>query len=134
MTTPAAARPGAARRVFDRDSAASRDARIWLRDMFEDQQISASLPDAELMLSELVTNVISHTDSDAVVTVEKRPGTVRVTVSDDDSSTRPVAKRAATVTIGGRGLMIVEALSYRWGIDRDAGGGKKVWFEVASNN
>jgi anti-sigma regulatory factor (Ser/Thr protein kinase) len=131
VTSSSSARNLVASRTFDRDTATLGAARKWLRDTFEQFDITASLTDAELMLSELLTNVIMHTDSTPFVTVEQRPSAVWVAVRDNHGDTNPVPHHPNGAAIGGRGLMIIETLARRWGIDRDITGRKQIWFEIA---
>ena len=85
---------------------------------------------AELCVSELVTNAVIHTGTaaeltvrldDDVLTVEVRDsggeGTVRAESFDDP------------LTISGRGLSLVEALTTAWSAERSADG-TTVWFEL----
>ncbi|NUR03895.1 MAG: ATP-binding protein [Streptomyces sp.] len=85
---------------------------------------------AALALTELVANVVRHVpDRRAAVLLQRRTGGVRVEVTD--TSPRPPSSTA--VENGGRGLLIVEAVTDRWGWrplpDRP---GKTLWFECDS--
>lgn len=86
---------------------------------------------AELLVSELVTNVICHAGTEFEVEVHV-DGVVRVTITDES----PVPPRPVTASDelaeGGRGLQLVDALAQRWGVDTSAGG-KLVWFELPSS-
>ncbi|MFJ8542023.1 ATP-binding protein [Streptomyces sp. NPDC093586] len=90
---------------------------------------------AELALTELVANVVRHVpDRRCRVCLLLRPGGVRVEVADHCPEL-PV--RAAEDGIGesegGRGLVIVDAVTDRWGVTvRPDGRGKTVWFECLS--
>jgi anti-sigma regulatory factor (Ser/Thr protein kinase) len=91
------------------------------------------LADAQLLVGELVTNSVRHADApaDAVVTVRARVsfGVVRLEV-EDDGRTGSIARRAPDLQDGGGfGLNVVEMLSARWGVNRDAG--TRVWAEIA---
>jgi anti-sigma regulatory factor (Ser/Thr protein kinase) len=95
----------------------------------------APVADVLLMTSELVANVVRHTDSEITVTVRDGPP-VRVEVHDGVAATeafRALVSEAAAMpevgSIGGRGLAIVRTLAHRVGLDDDPGGGKVVWFE-----
>lgn len=97
---------------------------------------SAPVNDVLLMTSELVANVVRHTNSEIRVTVRDGPP-VRVEVHDGVAATeafRTLVSEAAVLpevgSIGGRGLAIVRALASRVGLDDDPGGGKVVWFEI----
>jgi anti-sigma regulatory factor (Ser/Thr protein kinase) len=98
---------------------------------------AADEPDALLLVSELVTNSIvhaGHSGGDAI----------RVRAANDGSTTRvEVCDRARGATLpamrpepppyatGGRGLLLVDALSDRWGMDT-CGRGTCVWFELGA--
>jgi anti-sigma regulatory factor (Ser/Thr protein kinase) len=86
--------------------------------------------DAELVVSELVTNALLHAPGTDrfVLTVVERPGGVRVEVADG-SSIAPVIRELEDGRAGGRGLRIVQALAVAWGHVED-GSGKRVWVEL----
>jgi len=84
---------------------------------------------AVLLTSELTTNAVLHAQGQVVVRVEVAGQLVRVEVTDH--STRTPALRVPRLDAsGGRGLVLVEALSTRWG-SRFVRGGKAVWFELS---
>jgi anti-sigma regulatory factor (Ser/Thr protein kinase) len=89
--------------------------------------------DAQLLVVELVANSVRHSDApaDAVVSVRAQVAAdvLRLEVEDRGSS-GSIARRAPDLHHGGGfGLQIVEALSRRWGVNRDAG--TLVWAELA---
>jgi anti-sigma regulatory factor (Ser/Thr protein kinase) len=93
----------------------------------------AALADAELLVSELVTNSVRHAaiGADAFVRVaaEVADGVLRIEV-DDPGTVGAVAIRTPDLGGGGGfGLRIVEALSRRWGVARN--GSTRVWAELA---
>jgi anti-sigma regulatory factor (Ser/Thr protein kinase) len=87
---------------------------------------------AELIVSELVTNVLEHG-------LAGLPATVQIWISSDGGSTviyvwdgspmPPVRTDAGPDADSGRGLMIIEALSTDWGC-QVAGTGKVVWAAI----
>ena len=83
-----------------------------------------------VVVSELVTNSVLHagTPSEVVVVVDDR--CVRVEVRDADP-TLPTMRQPSPDTVTGRGLLLVDALTDRWG-SSPAGPGKVVWFELAT--
>ena len=95
----------------------------------------AAEPDALLLISELVTNSIvhaGHAGSDAIRVRAGHDGsTARVEVCDRARSRSvPQVQRDTLPTAeGGRGLMLVDALSDRWGMDT-CERGTCVWFEL----
>ncbi len=82
-----------------------------------------------LVVSELVTNALVHTQGPVRVDLTLAADRLRVTVSD--SSPRSPAKPVVVdwESTGGRGLFLVEALSSAWG-SVPVGGGKQVWSEI----
>jgi serine/threonine-protein kinase RsbW len=91
------------------------------------------LTDVQLLVSELVANSVRHADApaDAVVSVRAH---VRADVLylevEDRGRTGSIARRAPDLQHGGGfGLNMVEMLSARWGVNRDAG--TRVWAELA---
>ncbi len=87
--------------------------------------------DAELVTSELVGNALLHTDSDVRVSIGIEGDTVRVEVHDD-SPVLPVPGMLGPEATSGRGLILVEQLTHRWGVTRVPARGKHVWFELVS--
>lgn len=103
-----------------------------LEDWGVDQEV---LGNAELVLSELVTNALrAPAPSDRQVgvrivrTVDE--GMLRLEVSDAGAGT-PELREPGDEETGGRGLLLVEALAHRWGVEKRAGGiGKTVFAEL----
>lgn len=89
----------------------------------------AQTADAELMVSELVGNAIVHAGTEIKVTVWCAPDRAHVEVHDA-SPVVPQPQRRDPRSPGGHGLQIVDALAARWGVERIAGDGKRVWFEI----
>ncbi|MFE2480899.1 ATP-binding protein [Streptomyces sp. NPDC059389] len=86
---------------------------------------------AELLITELVTNALVHTDQGAEVSARLSADRLRVEVRDHVSRRpRPYVPTADDGTHG-RGLVLMEALADAWGVDVPAQtGGKVVWFEL----
>lgn len=90
---------------------------------------------AELVLSELVTNALQvRVPRDRLVGVRivhsELNGVLRIEVSDAGGG-RPEVRVPTENETGGRGLMLVEAVAYRWGVKlRPAEIGKTVWAEL----
>jgi anti-sigma regulatory factor (Ser/Thr protein kinase) len=85
---------------------------------------------AELLVSELVTNAITHGSGMVVVSVECAGNSVCVTVSDDDP-TEPRLQPEEPMALGGRGLRMIESLASAWGVrHRLDTPGKEVWFRL----
>jgi len=84
--------------------------------------------DTELLVSELVTNAILHARSPATVTIDRDTTSIRVAVCDA-SSAQPRVRDYGPRAVTGRGMMLVDRIAERWGVDVN-GRGKCVWFEV----
>lgn len=84
---------------------------------------------AELLLSELVTNALVHTDDGAVVAVSVAPQRLRVEVRDFVPDMPVSHVPDADDGTHGRGLVLVESLADSWGINSHPLG-KVVWFEL----
>ncbi len=85
-----------------------------------------------LLVSELVVNAVLHARSESTVVLElERQSRLRVEVTDS-SAALPMQRDYAPSAPTGRGLMIVDALADRWGVDTDETG-KTVWFELIAD-
>lgn len=93
------------------------------------------LESAELVLSELVTNALRvrvPSGRQVGVRIVRSPadGLLRLEVSDAGAG-RPEVRVPGEEETGGRGLLLVEALAHRWGVEERVGGvGKTVWVEL----
>jgi len=83
----------------------------------------------ELMVSELVTNCIRHTDSGFDLTIALSTEQIRVEVTDRGLG-EPGMRSPRPSDPTGRGLRIVDMLSTNWGHEQRPGGGKTVWFTL----
>ncbi len=81
-----------------------------------------------LLVSELATNVVEHAGTDFEVRLDIDRHRIRVEVADGVAR-RPLLRRPRADATGGRGMVIVDELARRWGVE-PTGGGKVVWFEV----
>nr|WP_246315278.1 SpoIIE family protein phosphatase [Kineococcus aurantiacus] len=106
-------------------------AREFLRDRLTAWSTDELLDEAELVLSELVTNALVHTGGGAGLTLRFDGAERRLTIAVEDTSPRAPHERAMTPdALGGRGLGIVEAVADAWGV-RPGPHGKTVWAELA---
>ncbi|KMS74362.1 MULTISPECIES: ATP-binding protein [Streptomyces] len=84
-----------------------------------------------LLISEMVTNAVRHGHSHSVRVVTEQPRPDRLRIAVVDTSRRvPELHIVGPDAIGGRGLLLVDALSDRWGTDL-LPWGKRVWAEIA---
>lgn len=82
-----------------------------------------------LMVSELASNCIRHTDSRFELAVITSPGEIRVEATDRGAG-EPTVRAPAPSDPTGRGLQIVDMLAKDWGVEHVPGKGKTVWFTV----
>jgi anti-sigma regulatory factor (Ser/Thr protein kinase) len=83
--------------------------------------------DAELCMSELVTNAIVHTASGhgGLVTVTvagEAEDVIRISVTDDGAGGAVPYLRDVPLSVSGRGILIVTTLAAEWGVEADADG------------
>ena len=83
---------------------------------------------AKLLVSELVTNVVVHTDSMLTLQILAAGCDIRVCV-DDCASQRPEPRAPQPDSADGRGLCLVDAMAPSWGWNATVTG-KQVWFEL----
>jgi anti-sigma regulatory factor (Ser/Thr protein kinase) len=90
------------------------------------------LADVRLLVSELVTNSVRHSDirsGEAVrMDVSVSETALRVEVSDGGQGFEPTPRDLDRSRPGGWGLYLVDELADRWGVVRDHL--TRVWFEV----
>jgi anti-sigma regulatory factor (Ser/Thr protein kinase) len=105
--------PGTARRALE----------PWLNELDCGEGVAEG---ALIVLSELVTNAVMHTTTDAVVVATFDDQRLRLEVHDGDPRGPVAVARAAA---GGFGLTIVAALCDAWGWEPTTFG-KRVWTET----
>lgn len=79
--------------------------------------------DARLVVSELLSNAITHGSGDVRLRLRRDDHELRIRVTDD-STTPARRRRAGASDLGGRGLHLVARLSLRWGV---ADGGRTTY-------
>ena len=73
-----------------------------------------------LLVSEMVTNALIHTDGAATLELRRDRGRVRVMVTDTHTRV-PRPQEENIEATGGRGVMLVEVLADAWGVRRAVG-------------
>jgi anti-sigma regulatory factor (Ser/Thr protein kinase) len=120
-------------RRFKGGAMAARCARLAVREELGEALPRRQLADIELLVSELATNSVRHAgcgeSEEIAIEADVEPDRVRVRLFDagqgfEAHTPAPPAKGAA----GGYGLVLLERLSDRWGVQRE--NGFNVWFEV----
>jgi anti-sigma regulatory factor (Ser/Thr protein kinase) len=110
-------------------------ARIVVAECLRDRVAGSVLESARLVVSELVTNSVRHGGASAPGVVVVRVGLtetmVRVEV-EDRGRAGVIAPRSPDLEGGGGfGLNVVQVLSERWGLERVAAGGTRVWAQLS---
>ena len=99
--------------------------REWLWDSLSDDELEIAM----LLVSELVTNAVRHGQGRITMRARLNDGCLLVDVLDEGIGPAPAFRKHDfdPASSGGRGLMIVDAASSRWGIQD---GTAHVWFEL----
>ncbi|MBD9724572.1 SpoIIE family protein phosphatase [Streptomyces caniscabiei] len=107
-------------------------ARQQVRELLHDWTCGDQVDSAVLLVSEMLTNVLVHTDADALLVAEmtgdggKRRMRIEVTDASDDL---PHKRHPGELASSGRGLVLMDVLADAWGVD-PRGDGKSIWFEL----
>jgi anti-sigma regulatory factor (Ser/Thr protein kinase) len=112
-----------------REATAPRAARALLREWYAGELSEVELDTATLLVSELVSNAVCHGRGKITLRAHLDDGRLLVDVIDEGSFLETALRRHDLdgPSGGGRGLMIVDAASSRWGIES---GTAHVWFEL----
>jgi serine/threonine-protein kinase RsbW len=117
-------------RRFPNDAQAARAAR-----QFALASLAGYAPEllevVELLVSELATNSVRHTNSGFELRISSDPSRIRISVTDRGPG-KPAVQKLDPTALSGRGLALVEMLSSSWGVraSRSAEGGKTVWLTL----
>ncbi|WP_314242951.1 SpoIIE family protein phosphatase [Streptomyces sp. DSM 40907] len=106
--------------------------RQQIRELLHDWADPDQVDSAVLMVSEMVTNVLTHTDGDALLVAEAvgELGARRLRVEVADGSDElPHKRQPGEMSSSGRGVLLMEMLADAWGVD-PRGEGKSIWFEL----
>ncbi|MGH8868497.1 MAG: ATP-binding protein [Actinomycetes bacterium] len=107
-------------------------ARQWLADLCARWSCEELSFDVTLLVSEVTTNALLHTDGGTVtVTATFEQSMLTVAVTDDHPGDLRPADPTPTAE-SGRGLHIVQAYAHDWGVHHD-GTGKSVWFTLLAS-
>jgi anti-sigma regulatory factor (Ser/Thr protein kinase) len=114
-----------------RDASTPAAARQFVASRLAESGLNELCDAATLVTSELVTNVLVHTDSVPVVRVLVGAEVVRIEV-EDTCPVLPVAGILDPTAGCGRGLVLVEQFTHRWGVTPVEQTGKVVWLELVA--
>ena len=126
--------PGWARPLHDAicidrvDPRAARSARDFIAAHLADPELTDLRETAVLLVSEVVTNALRHTDGQVQLEIRRYRDRVRVEVADE-ASRGPIPSHPGLQDESGRGVPLMDALSDRGGTSPH-GAGKVVWFEL----
>ncbi len=119
---------------LQRDPQAPSLARAAVADFTESKLAPAELDKLTLLVSELVSNAVLHSDAppaSGILLCARLlgEGAVRVEVIDYGGGFTATPRDPSRLA-GGYGLFLVAKEAHRWGVDRE--GGARVWFEIRS--
>lgn len=118
-----------ARTSVDRvDPRAARAARDFIAAFVRSPEVLDVRDTVVLLVSEVVTNALRHTEGQVTLELWRYPGHLRVEVSDE-TSRGLVTEGGDLLDESGRAVPLMDALSDRWGT-APHGEGKVVWFEL----
>jgi anti-sigma regulatory factor (Ser/Thr protein kinase) len=133
LTEPADPQPSITVRLHGGTGASLRARRSVLPQL-EGQLTDTAAADVALIVSELVTNSVTHAHvgPDQTLTVACAPlaGRLRITVTDPGARLKPHLRRPDHGVSGGYGLTIVASLSLAWGVVHNSVGTTSVWCEL----
>jgi hypothetical protein len=112
----------------ERIAGARKELRAILHDWANEEQVDAAV----LLASELLANVLVHTETEAalVAAVSGAPGARRLRIEVADRSDELAHRRSpGELASSGRGLILLDLLSDRWGM-QPRGEGKAIWFDL----
>ena len=89
------------------------------------------LDDLYLVVSELVTNAVMHGQGAIRLRLQVDAGDLRGEVIDDGGGFEHELRAAGPSATSGRGLLIVDRLTNRWGVHE---GTTHVWFEMLTGS
>jgi anti-sigma regulatory factor (Ser/Thr protein kinase) len=106
----------------------ARGARAWSGQTLECWDYQGDIDDVVLVVSELVTNAVVHGVEPVELQLRSKDGGVQVRVTDCGVWRQP--DQVVDLCERGRGLTIVKALSWAWGVEKLGRHGKTVWANV----
>jgi anti-sigma regulatory factor (Ser/Thr protein kinase) len=112
---------------FGNERTAPRHAREALEPLFSASGMSSMSDLVRLAASELVSNVVLHTENGGILRIWVADGAEHVRLEVEDREPR-LPEPSADATEGGRGLHILDDIAGEWGV-QSTGHGKVVWAE-----
>jgi anti-sigma regulatory factor (Ser/Thr protein kinase) len=119
--------------VYGRDATSVGEARSWIDTFLTEHDIEDTVrDDAQLVVSELVTNALVHGQGELVLRASVDETAVHVSVTDSGDGL-PEVLPLDPARIGGLGLIVVGRIASNWGV-APFPGGKTVWAALALSN
>lgn len=104
-------------------------ARRFVLRTLSDWRLDELADDAQLLVSELVTNAIVHGEGSCHLRLALRGDTLRLEVVDGGAGS-PEPRRDTWRAEHGRGLHLVNAIATAWGMEPVVDDGKRVWADL----
>lgn len=117
----------------ERRPEAARAARLKVRELCLTRAPAELIDDVQLVVSELVTNAVTHGLGAITVLVGVTGDRVAIAVRDEGPG-EPRQRDIEAASPGGRGIALVARLAADWGVRREPGGGKAVWCLLTSTS
>ena len=127
-TIPPITTPTTAWADFPAATSSAGEARRFVCTTLEGWDLGRLADAATLLVSELAANAVLHARTAIRVRVRLAATRVRIEVHDGNNRA-PARKHYSSMATTGRGLLLVERMSSRWGVEAQ-GAGKQVWFEL----
>ncbi|MEA5360970.1 ATP-binding protein [Amycolatopsis sp., V23-08] len=107
--------------------------RHWMRSVLDGVSPDVA-DDAVLLATELVTNALDHAQGVRAMRLIFRDSasSYRMEVDDERPDLAPHPGKSSPGEVRGRGLLLVDALSHRWGVVTHGSEYKTVWAEIAA--
>jgi anti-sigma regulatory factor (Ser/Thr protein kinase) len=114
------------------DPSAAAAARGLVRSCLDGWGLAHMTDDVELVVSELVTNAVRYGERPISLRAGMQGRTLTLAVEDADPSRVPTQRDAGPDSTGGRGLLLIGAVSQRWGCTVGPSS-KIVWAELSAD-
>ncbi|MFJ8359931.1 ATP-binding protein [Streptomyces sp. NPDC093984] len=108
----------------------ARHIRRIVRSFLQEWEMAELADAAELAVTELVANVVRHVpDRRCTLRVVRQTAGVRVEVTDSSPEPPSTPTDLSLDAECGRGLLLLDAVVGKWGVEPHGAVGKTVWFE-----
>lgn len=116
-----------ARLVLSAEPSSVAEGRQFVREVLNEWGMVSFREAVVLVASELITNALLHTDSPPTIELLLTRSGLRLQI-EDESGMQPRRRSYAVDATTGRGMLLVESMTARWGTE-PVPGGKVVWCE-----